>query len=205
MRGGGGGSESKSPSSSSSFSSANPAAGLEDAAAEEARHTRNHRKKHHSRDETRMPDGWDKHFTEDGTRYYAERASGLSSWEAPEGATGGSTGRPSAGRGGEHGGAEAGATAAATAGGGELGIGVGQVYGAKKEGAAAAAEAAGTIEYTRNPQQRAGSHHQRDSTQLPAGWDKHRDDDGNRYYTDATTGASSWEAPAGARGGSTGQ
>lgn len=164
----------------------NPAVGLKDEADEawqqmEARHTGNLGNKHHSRDETCMPEGWDKHFTEDGTRYYAERASGLSSWKAPEGATGGSTGRPRV-------------VERASAAGGELRIGVGQVYGAM-EGAARA------IEYTDNPQQR--SHHQRDSTQLPAGWEKHLDDNGNRYYSNQADRTSSWEAPAGARGGST--
>ena len=73
----------------------NPAAGMpgvDGAAAETA--GMEHTKKYHSRDETRMPEGWDKYFTENGKRYYAERASGISSWHAPAGATGGSTGRP---------------------------------------------------------------------------------------------------------------
>ena len=46
-------------------------------------------------------------------------------------------------------------------------------------------------------------HHTRVSTQMPAEWQKHRDDQGRRYYSDQQ-GVSSWTAPAGATGGSTG-
>jgi hypothetical protein len=49
-----------------------------------------------------------------------------------------------------------------------------------------------------------GGHHARASTQMPSGWDKHYDEEGNRFYEDAQTGATSWDAPEGATGGSTG-
>ena len=45
-------------------------------------------------------------------------------------------------------------------------------------------------------------HHTRDSTQLPAGWDKHNTDDGKRYYSDRSTQKSQWEPPVGSIGGS---
>ena len=49
-----------------------------------------------------------------------------------------------------------------------------------------------------------GAHHSRVSTQMPSGWEKHYDDEGNRFYEDVNTGETSWDAPAGATGGSTG-
>ena len=42
------------------------------------------------------------------------------------------------------------------------------------------------------------------STQMPDGWGKYRDKYGNRYYSEHSSGASSWTAPEGATGGSTG-
>ena len=45
-------------------------------------------------------------------------------------------------------------------------------------------------------------HHKRNSTQMPPEWDKHRDDHGQRYYSNKDVG-STWTAPAGATGGST--
>jgi hypothetical protein len=47
-----------------------------------------------------------------------------------------------------------------------------------------------------------GGHHARNSTQLPDGWDKLHDDDGNKYYADNNTGETSWDAPPGSVGGS---
>jgi len=47
-------------------------------------------------------------------------------------------------------------------------------------------------------------HHVRTSTQLPLGWDKHNDTAGTRYYSNKATQQSSWVAPEGATGGSTG-
>jgi hypothetical protein len=49
-------------------------------------------KQHHSRNSTQLPVGWDKDVTEDGDRFYIERESGLTAWDAPAGASGGSTG-----------------------------------------------------------------------------------------------------------------
>ena len=47
--------------------------------------------------------------------------------------------------------------------------------------------------------------HRRGSTTVPKGWDKHNDDEGRRYYTNRMSEASSWEAPEGSTGGSTGR
>ena len=47
---------------------------------------------HHSRNSTQLPDGWDKDTTGEGDRFYIERESGLTTWDAPKGSTGGSTG-----------------------------------------------------------------------------------------------------------------
>ena len=119
----------------------NPAvgmAGADKAAAETARlqrQTRAHMNKHHSRDETRVPEGWDKYFTEDGERYYAEHATGVSSWEAPAGATGGSTGRP-------HRNAGEGA---------EPEIGVEQVYEYRERGEEGVGAAASGMSFITNP------------------------------------------------------
>ena len=44
-------------------------------------------------------------------------------------------------------------------------------------------------------------HHARNSTQMPEGWDKHRDDQGNRYYSNNETQVSQWTAPEGSTGG----
>ena len=46
----------------------------------------------HGRNETKLPDGWIKDYTDDGEKYYANGETGESSWDAPPGATGGSTG-----------------------------------------------------------------------------------------------------------------
>ena len=48
------------------------------------------------------------------------------------------------------------------------------------------------------------NHHARNSTQLPPDWDKHKDDQGRKYYGNATTQESQWTAPEGSTGGSTG-
>ena len=50
------------------------------------------KKNHHSRNSTQLPDGWDKDTTGEGDRFYIERESGLTTWDAPKGSTGGSTG-----------------------------------------------------------------------------------------------------------------
>jgi hypothetical protein len=51
---------------------------------------------------------------------------------------------------------------------------------------------------------KSGKHHARNSTQLPDGWDKLHDDEGNKYYADNETGTTSWEPPSGSVGGSAG-
>ena len=74
---------------------------------------------------------------------------------------------------------------------------------------------AGTIEMgdmtakTANPLRSAGAganqghmHHSRGSTQIPVGWDKHVDDEGNRFYAHDESGTTSWEPPEGSTGGS---
>merc|ERR1711935_929428 len=56
----------------------------------------------------------------------------------------------------------------------------------------------------KNPLDKGGhKNHGRNSTQMPKGWDKHRDDQGNRYYSNNETEASQWTAPEGSTGGST--
>ena len=56
----------------------------------------------------------------------------------------------------------------------------------------------------KNPLDKGGhKNHGRNSTQMPKGWDKHRDDQGNRYYSNNETQASQWTAPEGSTGGST--
>ena len=50
----------------------------------------------------------------------------------------------------------------------------------------------------------AKQHHSRNSTQLPDGWDKHHDEEGNKYYADENSGETSWDAPPGSVGGSAG-
>ena len=50
--------------------------------------------------------------------------------------------------------------------------------------------------------QTGSGHHARNSTQMPSGWDKHTDEEGNRYYSDGNV--TSWDAPPGATGGSVG-
>ena len=47
-------------------------------------------------------------------------------------------------------------------------------------------------------------HHTRTSTQLPPDWNKHKDGEGRRYYSNDQTQESSWVAPEGSTGGSTG-
>ena len=74
---------------------------------------------------------------------------------------------------------------------------------------------AGTIEMgdmsekIANPMRSAGAginqghmHHSRGSTQMPPGWDKHMDDEGNRFYAHGDSGTTSWEPPEGSKGGS---
>jgi|TARA_B110000208_G_scaffold166166_1_gene204869 hypothetical protein len=51
-----------------------------------------------------------------------------------------------------------------------------------------------------NKKKTGGGHHARNSTQMPDGWDKHTDEEGNRYYSDGNV--TSWDAPPGATGGS---
>ena len=55
-----------------------------------------------------------------------------------------------------------------------------------------------------NKRQSMGGHHARNSTQLPDGWDKHTDEEGNRYYAEAASGLTAWDAPPGSVGGSAG-
>ena len=43
-------------------------------------------------------------------------------------------------------------------------------------------------------------HHIRTSTQLPADWEKYRDDEGERYYVNNKTEESTWNAPEGSTG-----
>jgi protein-S-isoprenylcysteine O-methyltransferase Ste14 len=45
-------------------------------------------------------------------------------------------------------------------------------------------------------------HHNRDSTELPPGWNKHVDPTGKKYYGNKDTKESSWKAPDGSTGGS---
>merc|ERR1712166_518568 len=49
-----------------------------------------------------------------------------------------------------------------------------------------------------------GGDHKRNSTQLPDGWEKHEDEEGNRYYAEEATGMTAWDAPPGSVGGSAG-
>merc|ERR1711865_72999 len=48
-----------------------------------------------------------------------------------------------------------------------------------------------------------GSHHSRDSTQMPSDWAKHLTEDGksDRYYMNTETGETQWEPPEGSTGG----
>ena len=64
--------------------------------------------------------------------------------------------------------------------------------------------------YVRNPldegkqqQQQRSHHHSRDSTQLPTGWNKHKNEDGVSYYNRDGTQETQWDAPEGSTGGST--
>ena len=41
----------------------------------------------HSRNETQLPAGWERSYTEDGDKYYVNEAEGESSWEPPAGST----------------------------------------------------------------------------------------------------------------------
>ena len=50
-----------------------------------------------------------------------------------------------------------------------------------------------------------GSVHARNETVLPAGYQAQFDGEGYKFYLDTSTGAVSWEPPAGATGGSTGR
>jgi hypothetical protein len=102
-------------------------------------------KQHHSRASTQMPDGWNKHRDEEGNRYYEESGTGLTSWDAPEGAVGGSV-----------------------------------------DG--------GLLEST----------HERSETVLPSGWGKDVAEDGDKYYFNENTGETTWDAPPGSVGGSSG-
>jgi hypothetical protein len=54
-----------------------------------------------------------------------------------------------------------------------------------------------TVATMENPlrQKKGGNHHQRASTQLPDGWDKKNDEEGNRYYVETETGETAWDAP----------
>jgi len=45
-------------------------------------------------------------------------------------------------------------------------------------------------------------HRPRLSTEVPSDWDKHRDDKGQRYYSNSTNGTVQWGPPEGATGGS---
>ena len=47
-------------------------------------------------------------------------------------------------------------------------------------------------------------HHARMSTKLPSNWNKHVDPQGKRYYSNTETRETSWTAPDGATGGSSG-
>jgi hypothetical protein len=48
------------------------------------------RKKHHTRDSTKLPPDWNKYNDDEGQRYYSNYKTQESSWVAPEGSTGGS-------------------------------------------------------------------------------------------------------------------
>ena len=52
--------------------------------------------------------------------------------------------------------------------------------------------------------QQASGGHGRNATQLPSGWSKDYTEEGDGYYVDEQSGETSWEAPPGATGGSTG-
>ena len=58
-----------------------------------------------------------------------------------------------------------------------------------------------TVSNMVNPMKRGG--HDRNETQLPDGWGKDKDADGNKFYYNAE-GNVSWEAPEGSVGGSAG-
>ena len=47
-------------------------------------------KKHHTRDSTKLPPDWNKYNDDQGKRYYSNNNTQESSWDAPEGSTGGS-------------------------------------------------------------------------------------------------------------------
>jgi hypothetical protein len=48
--------------------------------------------KDHTRSETQLPDGWGKDFTDNGEKFYYG-PDGATTWDVPDGATGGSTGK----------------------------------------------------------------------------------------------------------------
>ena len=95
----------------------------------------------HNSSESKIPDDWDAHETDEGDTFYVQRSSGLTQWEKPSSLSSSST--------------------------------------------------------SSSPH-----HHTRTSTQLPADWDKHKSDQGQRYYVNNRTSESSWTAPEGASGGS---
>ena len=49
------------------------------------------KKKHHARNSTKLPPDWNKYNDDEGQRYYTNDKTQESSWDAPEGSTGGST------------------------------------------------------------------------------------------------------------------
>ena len=95
----------------------------------------------HNSSESKIPDDWDAHETDEGDTFYVQRRSGLTQWEKPSSLSSSNT--------------------------------------------------------SSSPH-----HHTRTSTQLPADWDKHKSDQGQRYYVNNRTSESSWTAPEGASGGS---
>ena len=52
--------------------------------------------------------------------------------------------------------------------------------------------------------QQSNSNHGRSETQLPSGWSKDYTEEGDGYYVDESNGETSWDAPPGSTGGSTG-
>ena len=168
------------------------------ALASRAESTQDPSSKHqHRRNSTKLPLGWDKYNDDEGRRYYTQRTSGSSSWEAPEGATGGSTGRPTSADTEEE---EAGTEKEDA---GKLGeaydVADAETPTAPTASMNTSGETEEDISYKQVRQLR------RNSTKLPLGWDKYNDDEGKRYYTNRLSGVSEWVAPEGATGGSTGR
>ena len=158
--------------------------------------------RHHARNSTQLPTGWDKHNNDQGRRYYSNKDTQAVQWTAPEGATGGSASET---------------------------FTEGDVYNpmdwdknqdehgtwfytnketqeSQWEAPAGVMGGSASETFTEvdvyNPMDKGKRHHARNSTQLPPDWDKHNDDQGRRYYSNKNTQAAQWTAPEGATGGS---